>query len=61
MNPDEKEDCECAAPQAQTSPESGADRWARRQERVGDAGHVGSVASSPLLAARELRVFSENI
>lgn len=40
MNSDEKEDCECATPQAQTSPTRGPDRWGRSQERVGDAGAV---------------------
>lgn len=38
MNSDEKEDCECAPPQAETSPAGGLDRWGRQEERVGDAG-----------------------
>lgn len=35
MNSDEKEDCECEPPQAETSPAGGPDRWGRQEERVG--------------------------
>lgn len=38
MNSDEKEDCECAPPQAETNPAGGYDRWARLWEMVVDAG-----------------------
>lgn len=38
MNSDEKEDCECAPPQAETSPARGPDRWGSYEEIVGDAG-----------------------
>lgn len=38
MNSDEKEDCECAPPQAETSPAEGPYRWGRVEERAGDAG-----------------------
>ena len=38
MNSDEKEDCECAPPQAETSPAGGPYRWGRVEERAGDAG-----------------------
>lgn len=37
MNSDEKEDCECAPPQAEISPAEGPYRWGRPEERVGDA------------------------
>ena len=47
MNSDEKEDCECAPPQAETSPAGGPDRWGGREERVGDAGDArGSAGCS---------------
>lgn len=46
MNSDEKEDCECAPPQAETCPAGGPDRWGRLEERIGDArGNTERLAS----------------
>ena len=46
MNSDEKEDCECAPLQAETSLAEGTHRWGRQQERVGDARSVLKVIAN---------------
>lgn len=45
MNSEEKEDCECAPPQAETSPAGGPNRWGHTQETVGVSGDASRHAT----------------